>query len=404
MKKNCKAVAAGLVLGLGASWASAQDLQLNAALALGAWSGNRVLDDRSGVFARTLSVGAGAALADQWRIKVDGSLYQFPQQRGGATRRALREAYIQWEGESTVLRLGPQIVAWGRADRVNPTDNLTARDYTSPLAVDEAQRIGAPAFVVLHELGEAGRLTLLAKRFRPSKGPSDLAELSLPLRAGGDETEYAVKFDHTGQALDWSISWFDGREKLRSLQLLRAPGGRIVGASRGHAPLRAVGLDAASTIGAWGLRGELARLRFDAQDGRLSHWFGISGVEASLPRSASIGVQYFIRRFDRDPVTPGENPALRRRLRIANNQFHRLQDGFTLRYAQRFWNDRIDVELVGMANLRERDWALRPRINLRWSDRIKVSAGADRFRGRQESFFGSLEKNTAGFAEVVFIY
>jgi hypothetical protein len=400
LKKNCKTIALALMLGLNACLAAAQDLQVNAALALGAWSGTRVLDQGGGVFARTLSAGAGMDLGERLRIKLDGSIHQFPQRR-----RALREAWVQWEGERTQLRLGHQILAWGRADRINPTDNLTARDYTLPLAVDEAQRIGAPSFTLLHELGQAGRLTLVAKRFRASRGPSDEAERHLPVRVQGEQTEYAVKFDRTGEALDWSLSYFDGLEKLRSLQLLRAPGGRIVGASRGHAPLRALGVDAAATVGAWGLRGELARLRFretrfDSLDGRLSHWYGIAGVETSLPHSAGIAVQYFFRRYGQDP---GKESS-RRRLRIANNQFHRLQDGFTLRYAQRLWNDRIDYELVAMHNLREGDWAFRPRVNLRWSDRIKFTAGADVFRGREESFFGSIEKNTVGFAEVVFIY
>lgn len=393
------------------SWALAHDLQVDGALALGAWSGNRVLDERSGVFASTLSAAVGADLG-VLRFKGDASIYHFPQRRGDATRLALREAYAQWDGERTQLRLGPQVFAWGRADRINPTDNLTARDYTSPLAVDETQRIGAPAFTLTREVGELGRLTLLAKRFRPSKGPSDRAELGLPLRAGAAETEYAVKFDRSGGAVDWSLSWFDGREKLRSLELVRAPGGRILGASRGYAALQAFGVDGAATLGRWGLRGELARLRFrdarfEATAGRLSHWYGVAGVETGLPHSAGLSVQYFFRRYDRAPVLVGASPAqeaLHRRLRIANNQFHRLQDGLSLRYAQRLFNDRIDYELVGIANLREDDWAFRPRVNLRWSDRVKFSAGADLFRGREESFFGSIRDNSLGFAEVIFIY
>ncbi|MEH6435607.1 hypothetical protein [Massilia sp. DD77] len=387
-------------------------MQFNAALSVGAWSGNRVLDDRHGVLARAFAASASAGLSDSVRLKMDGTVYQFPQERGDDTRTALREAYLQWDGEETQVRLGPQIVAWGRADRVNPTDNVTARDYTSPLAVDETQRIGAPALSVIRELGEAGRLSLVAKRFRPSKGPSDNNELGLPARAHHDETEYALKFDRTGEAFDWSVSYFDGLEKLRSLQLVRGAGGRILGASRGYAPLQAFGVDGAATVGEWGLRGELARLRYrdtryGTTDGRLSHWYGIVGVETNLPHAATASIQYFFRHFGEAPVIGGLAPAeeaLRRRLRIANNQFHKYQDGFTLRYGQRLWNDRVDYELVGMVNLREHDYAIRPRVNVRYSDHIKFSAGADVFRGREESFFGSIKKNTVAFAEVVFIY
>lgn len=413
LKKKCNRLRAALAaLFAASSVASAQDVQFNAALSVGAWSGNRVLDERHGVLARALAASASASLSDQVRLKVDGTVYRFPQERGDATRTALREAFVQWEGEETQVRLGHQIVAWGRADRINPTDNVSARDYTSPLPVDETQRIGAPTLSMIRELGEIGRLSLLVKRFRPSKGPSDNSEVALPLRPLHDETEYAVKFDRTGDAVDWSVSYFDGVEKQRSLTLRRAPDGRLLGVSRGYAPLRAVGVDGAATVGAWGLRGELARLRFrDTRygtfDGRLSHWYGIVGIETNLPGAATASVQYFFRRFDEAPVLASLAPAeqaLRRRLRIANNQFHRYQDGFTVRYGQRLWNDRVDYELVGMVNLREHDYAFRPRATLRYSDHVKFAAGADVFRGKEDSFFGSIRKNTVGFVEVVFIY
>ncbi|MGZ8356706.1 MAG: hypothetical protein ACXWVF_08835 [Telluria sp.] len=412
MKKKCKARLAALLLAASSGAAAQEAVQLNAALALGAWSSNRVLDERSGVFASSLALSGGVDVSEQVRLKVDGSVYRFGQVAGDSTRTALREAFVQWYGEETEVRLGPQVIAWGRADRINPTDNLTARDYTAPFAVDDAQRIGAPALSVAREFGAAGRLTVIAKRFRASRGPSDRNEAALPLRPSyGDKDEYALRFDHTGQALDWSVSYFNGLEKLRSLQIERA-GGRIAGVSRGYAPLEAIGMDAAATAGAWGLRGELARLRygdteFAGADGRISHWFGIVGAETSLPGSASASVQYFFRRFDDAPRMAGigaAEEAVRRQLRIANNQFHKMQDGLTLRYARRLLNDRVDYELVGMVNLRERDVAFRPRVTMRYTDRIKLSAGADVFRGGAESFFGSLKKNTTGFAEVIFIY
>ena len=56
-----------------------------------------------------------------------------------------------------------------------------------------------------------------------------------------------------------------------------------------------------------------------------------------------------------------------------------------------------------MVNLREHDYAIRPRVSLRYSDHIKFSAGADVFKGKEESCFGSIKKNTVAFAEVVFI-
>lgn len=412
LKKKCKVGLAALLLAASCGAEAQEAVQFNAALALGAWSSNRVLDERSGVLATSIAVSGGIGISEQLRLKVDASAWRFGQATGDATGTALREAFLQWYGQDTEVRMGTQVIAWGRADRINPTDNLSARDYTAPFAVDDAQRIGAPALSVTHDFGAAGRLSAIAKRFRASRGPSDQIEAALPLRAGsGGKDEYALRFDRAGQALDWSVSYFKGLEKLRSLQLERA-GARIAGVSRAYAPLEALGMDAAATAGAWGLRGELARLRFgDTEfarfDGRMSHWFGIVGAETSMRGGASASVQYFFRRFDDAPRmarASAVEEAVRRQLRIANNQFHKIQDGIALRYAQRMLNDRVDYELVGMVNLRERDYALRPRVTMRYSDRVKLSAGADVFRGGAESFFGSLKKNTGGFAEVILIY
>jgi hypothetical protein len=38
------------------------------------------------------------------------------------------------------VRIGKQIMAWGRADGLNPTDNLTPKDFTVLSAKDEEER------------------------------------------------------------------------------------------------------------------------------------------------------------------------------------------------------------------------------------------------------------------------
>ncbi|WP_432719550.1 hypothetical protein R0381_000316 [Jeongeupia wiesaeckerbachi] len=415
MKPNSKPLrllfAACLAGWCGAS-AAAEKVQFSAVASLGAWSGNRVLDDRNGILAPMLSADASVNLSEQLSVRAGGLVYHFSQDNGDDTRSILREAFLQWSGDETQVRLGWQVVAWGRADRINPTDNISARDYTSPQSVDEAQRMGAGMLSVAHDFGSAGRLTVLGKQVKPSRMPSDPAEENLPLRPDGEDYEYAAKFDHSGDAFDWSVSYFKGLEKPRSLQLMRIADQRIVGVNRGYAELEVLGADAATTIGGWGLRGEIAHMRFpetdfQVNDGRISHWYGITGVETNLPANATAGVQYFFRYFDEDPQLDGLKPAesaVRRKLRIANNQFHQYQDGLTLRLAQRLWNDSVDYEIVGVVNFRDGDYAIRPRIGWRYSDSIKLSAGADIYRGKDESFFGSLRKNNVQFAEISYIY
>ena len=48
----------------------------------------------------------------------------------------LREAYIDWKGEMLALRIGRQIVSWGKADDIQITDVLNPRDESSFVASD----------------------------------------------------------------------------------------------------------------------------------------------------------------------------------------------------------------------------------------------------------------------------
>lgn len=48
----------------------------------------------------------------------------------------LREAYFDWKGEMIALRIGRQIVSWGKADDIQITDVLNPRDETNVVASD----------------------------------------------------------------------------------------------------------------------------------------------------------------------------------------------------------------------------------------------------------------------------
>ncbi len=390
--------------------ASAIVVNGDGALSAGLWSGNRLLDERGTNLHSALLLNGGVKLDAQWRLKASVLAERFPSVRGDQWQSAQRELSLQWEGDSSDVKLGTQLFSWGRADRINPTDNLSARNYTLGLASDDEQRIGSPALSWKQELAGQTRVLAVVQHFRPGVGPNDLNEAALPWAAQSRNTDVAIKLDHSGDALDWSLSYFKGSEKSRSLQWLRRAG-QIVGVARGFAPMSALGADAAMTQGAWTLRTEFAALRFasnaHADMGRQDHYFGVLGLERNLPASASFGMQYFFRRFEDDTAASFSNPVLQaraQRLQVANNQLHRYQDGLSLRYAQRILNDQIDYEIVAVVNFKDGDYALRPRLNWRMNDSLKWQVGWDVLHGSTQSFFGSLKKNTLGFVECVYVF
>ena len=58
----------------------------------------------------------------------------------------LREAYIDWKGEMLALRIGRQVVSWGKADDIQITDVLNPRDETNVVAADYSEsKLGVDA-------------------------------------------------------------------------------------------------------------------------------------------------------------------------------------------------------------------------------------------------------------------
>ncbi|MBC3873432.1 hypothetical protein [Undibacterium flavidum] len=405
-------------------------LDLRGNLSLGAWSGDRWLNDQTSFGVAQLQLNIATKFDSAWSFHSNANVSYLGSKDDSADSAKstsipkrhsyLRDAYLKWDIERAEWRIGTQVFSWGRADRINPTDNLSARDFTSPFVTDEEQKSGSVASSLSLDLNADTRLQFVVQRVpdgsKQGQVPSARIEAGFPLAFTSRTYDYALRLDQSVSSIDWSVSYFDGVEKVRSLELLQQRG-RLLGVQRRYAALQSVGADAATTSGNWGLRGELAYLRFKPENaenaGRLSHWYGVFGVENNLAHfshivsNATFGVQYFFRRFAQDPHFANLPDAWRTpldKLQLANNQLHHWQDGFTVRFAQRLMNDQLDYEIVGMHNFRDGDFVLRPRLNFRYSDSTKWVFGCDLFRGKDHSFFGSLKKNSLAFTELVLIF
>src|SRR5712671_6410457 len=84
----------------------------------------------------------------------------------------LLEAYITAHFGQADLRIGKQIIAWGRADGINPTDNLTPRDFEVLLPFEEDQRFGLWALKFDYALTPDYTVTAFTTPwFEPAKVP-----------------------------------------------------------------------------------------------------------------------------------------------------------------------------------------------------------------------------------------
>ncbi|MBI3755458.1 MAG: hypothetical protein HY265_04775 [Deltaproteobacteria bacterium] len=109
---------------------------------------------------------------------------------GNNYRGYLREAYLGWDGADGSIRLGRQRIIWGRADQVNPTDNLTPRDYTLRVPETDDQRQGAYAMKGDYFWRDLTITGIAIPVFKPSNIPLGFPAV---IRAGEEITDTNLK-------------------------------------------------------------------------------------------------------------------------------------------------------------------------------------------------------------------
>lgn len=322
----------------------------------------------------------------------------------------LLEAYTNLYLGSVDVRVGKQNIPWGRADALNPTDNLTPKDFTLLSARDEEERrIGTVGVRTNYYRGDYTVSLIWLPIFNPSTiplAPTPGFQITEDKRSQGkwSDQAFAAKLDHTGGAIDWSVSYYYGLNVIpigRPLSPLQA---QLV-----HTRLHVIGADFAKNFGRYGVRGEMAYTQTQNPRGLdpfiiNPSFMYVLGVDRDITEDLNINVQAyqrFIVNFH-DPFAI-QDP-LQRNVAVLsdtfNQQLNQYQGGFTSRIKATWLNKTLEGEILGMLNLPRRDFFLRPSLAYAFTDMWKGYVGWDIFNGQRDSFFGRLQPNTAFFLEV----
>lgn len=372
----------------------------------GLWSGDRSLTDRSGITTGSAwgrgtlrSDDFGELVFDGWAMAQSAS-----RERGGL----VREAFWRYDFADYSLKVGRQIVVWGRADAVNPTDNLSPRNYRLLTPVDGEQRWGNDGISLSHDSTWGTLQGLWYPRARQSQIPL----LSLPgvtyRQEESQRDQWALKWDKTGDSADGSVSWFDGTDPLPVLVPGGlGPSGALVRVAAQHT--RVLGADFSTTQGGTVWRAEVAYSHPDS-DGpddflhKKPQFAAVAGGEWQLPGTATLGVQLtWVHVFDyadaRD-LAPGFEREVAMRQLATSNQTRRDQLGFTWRLANRWLNDQLTLEFSGAANQSDGSGIARVQGTYRVSDPLTLKVGTDYYYGPQYSFLGQLRDNRVLYTQV----
>ena len=386
-------------------------LQPQIFLRAGLWSHSRDFTDPGAVSVAGVVVRAAPRLSDGLDAYAEARAQTDSTGRGDAD---LEEAWARFAAGPARLIVGRQIVAWGRADRYNPTDVIGARDYTRLLASDDEQRRGALIAQATYGAGPWTFSAFWLPEFRPNRFPVDRSRpgvVVLDDQKVEDRSQFAARIDHSGGALDWSISYFEGRSRTRDIALVPVPAGvaALAAVQQKFPETSVVGADLAGVAGRFGYRAEAAYTDvggaptpFRTKD---NFWI-VVGVDRTFDSGWNVNLQYSFRYvFDYEDPAHLSNPVVRAialQSATVNNQLDRRQNGMTLRFARTWMNERLEFETSAAGYFETRDIAIRPRLSYALNDSTRAVLGADVFLGPQLSYFGRVRDLSAAYAQIVY--
>jgi len=238
----------------------------SASLRAGMWTSTHDLDDRGPLGAYTVWGKLARPFNDRVSVFVEGWTALRGPTGHDRLRGELREAYVTVSVGKLEIRAGRQIIAWGRADGVNPTDNLSGQDLTLLTPDDNDRRLGATAARVSYYMGDLALTGIWLPEFRPGRIPlptGPAAGVDSPPTSQWKPAQWAVRLGQTGHAVDWSLSAFNGGDLSPDLRA----DDDVSRLSLTFHRVRVFGADAAWNVGRYGLRTEAAYVDTPDPDG-----------------------------------------------------------------------------------------------------------------------------------------
>ena len=385
-------------------------LNLSGSLRGGYWSSSQTLDDRENLTTASLWLKAAPKLRSNVSLFVEGWIMNQQLFHADETEEQLREAYLDINLGPMDLRIGKQIIVWGRTDRINPTDNLSPRDFTLLVPEDDDQRLGTPAVKATYYfkaislsaywLPEFGSDTIPIQKPPP---PFTITE-DVPDTSFGD---WAVKVEQTGKAVDWSLSYFNGYDLTPDLGITSPT--QLTHLTLKNHRIYVIGADAATTLGRYGLRAETAYTMTQDDRGddpyiKNPFFYMVMGSDRTFIEYLNVNIQYLIRVIvnyeNPEEIT---NPVLRTvaiEQAAISNQLDQIQNGVTVRINYKWFNETLEGEIATVFLTPHFSYAIRPKVTYAFTDRWKGIVGGDLYEGDQPSFFGYLRHNSTAYAEL----
>ena len=389
-----------------------QKPELNGSVRVGYFSSSRKLDGEKHLGTGSLWLNATQNFGDSNSLVASGWIRNDESFKPSGRLQELQEGYLNFSTGNFDYRIGKQIIVWGRADRLNPTDNLTPRNYTLLTPEDYDQRTGTLAAKITYNLADSSLTGIWLPKMNPNVFPVAPTPGVFFTEQIPHANQFAIKFDRTGRNVDWSTSYYSGLDLNPDV---------VIGATTPlgtnlifqHNSIRVLGMDATTVIGRYGLRAEGAYTWTESTGPndflvKKPFFYMVMGGDRTFFDYVNVNIQYFLRHvtnysdpqeiadpFQRSVATYGA---------VLSNQIERFQDGISARISDEWLNETLQAEIATVAVFGPANYSIRAKMIYAFTDNIKGTSGFDIYRGDSNTFFGLWRDMSLIFGEIKYSF
>ena len=330
----------------------------------------------------------------------------------------LREAYAAFYCGALDLRLGHQIVVWGRADGINPTNNITPQNMLRRSPDEDDRRQGNMMMRAFYTANPFRLEFIWTPVYAASTLPLGLVPLpeSIVLTDTWTpptllrEGNLAVKLHVETAKFDGSLSLFEGYAPLPGLAANLPLDGSTIPVTPTPYRTRILGADFQTTWGALGLRGEVAWKK-PKDAAQVFAPAPEEEIHAVLGLDRSWGDFNLILQYEYKHVPHWAAPILAavypldplgflfiEKNRMLAGQLEKTQHGLIARPSWSLCHETLSLEMLTLYRFTTEEWMLAPRLHYNLADALTLTAGADLYDGPEATLFGSIhDAFSAGF-------
>lgn len=322
----------------------------------------------------------------------------------------LREAYVNAYLGNLDIRLGHQIVVWGRADEFNPTNNITPQNMIARSTDLDDRKQGNFLLRSSYDLGKVDFEFIWVPQYLSSVLPMYLfpipngVELGTPILPSANikNSSLALKASSTVGSFDGSLSWFSGYLPMPGIILLSETDGSSLNlfVKAKSYKMSVFGADFSTSVGSFGLRGEFA-YRNPVEDYKPAENIYIPNPDFQyvLGTDRSIGnfsviVQYigrYVFDFNADITGNAIVKELERTNRMAASQQDEISHALMIRPTLALFHETCNIEFLGLYYFSTEELLLRPSLVYNLADALTLKAGWEGFTGPDGTLFGNIE-------------